>query len=936
LFISVFRTVLLLLAMAFAQLCMAQAENEFYEDAAQAFDKGELDEAFIHLKNALQINPDMIAARVLMAQVQFNAGNVAAAEKESDEALLLGADINLLLPIYGAALVVQKKADKLFELGKVADTLTKENQFEWRLLKGQGYLIKGQVEPARTEFETAAKLYPANVRASNTLAAIYLGIGLNDDARTLIDKSMLLDPRNAKTWELRGELSIQEGNLQQALMDYERAQEMSPEDMRVLRGLARTHMKLGNIVQLNEILDQILEKSPQDPAATLLSAMLMIREGDTNLGEDMLNELSNKLSELDTVRGESDDAMLFIQASADYIRRSDQSAISLFNSYLSRNPNDLPAIRILTDLYQRNGQSRLAMELLDTRKDTIRTDTGLSLLLLRLYVQNQNSYGASELLAVLKRNTPNNPSIYVLEAELLRSKGRHGEALSLLKEQIFEEGTEPLGYLLLRGALQLDLGLYEKAHDSATLLLKLYPGDVRAYNFAATTALRRGDMEIAADRVEQALLISPNSIDAQFSKAMYYKRSNKLEQADMLARGILKERPQHTRSILLVANIFLEQGDYEQAIEWTEKVQVYDRISLRPAELQLEIYSRANNLDRAMSVALQLTQADPLNETYLTRLADLYIRSGNEEMIQMPLRRLQSLWQDNPEKLRELALMQSRSGNFSDARDTLETVLKLDKTSIPIRIDIIQLDILSGEYDRASNAILELEREEGVQADFAMLRGEIAMAKGLLELAQEQYMESFQLRRENPDAVRRLYELSLEGIGEKEFTDALELALKESSVPPWVVRLLADSFLLQGNTDKARSYYEQLLAIPEFEDDSAILNNLANIYAEDDLNRGLETARKALDETGEGSASLMDTLGWILARQGKNDEALKYLRLAYAKDSTDPEIRYHTGATLIAVGRSDEASKELRAALAIGGDFKGQEEALRLLDSLAE
>ena len=134
----------LLLAVCFASVALAQPENEMYEDAVQAFDKGELDEAFIHLKNALQANPDMVAARVLLAQVQFNAGNVAAAEKECDEALLLGADINLILPIYGAALVVQKKADKLFELEKVSASLTRENQFEWRLLKGRAICSKNR------------------------------------------------------------------------------------------------------------------------------------------------------------------------------------------------------------------------------------------------------------------------------------------------------------------------------------------------------------------------------------------------------------------------------------------------------------------------------------------------------------------------------------------------------------------------------------------------------------------------------------------------------------------------------------------------------------------------------------------------------------------------------------------------------------------------
>lgn len=72
----------------------------------------------------------------------------------------------------------------------------------------------------------------------------------------------------------------------------------------------------------------------------------------------------------------------------------------------------------------------------------------------------------------------------------------------------------------------------------------------------------------------------------------------------------------------------------------------------------------------------------------------------------------------------------------------------------------------------------------------------------------------------------------------------------------------------------------------------------------------------------------------ILARQGQNEKALPYLRQAYALNSRDAEIRYHTGVTLLALGREKEAATELRAALAQPGVFPGREEAERLLASL--
>ena len=127
-----------------------------------------------------------------------------------------------------------------------------------------------------------------------------------------------------------------------------------------------------------------------------------------------------------------------------------------------------------------------------------------------------------------------------------------------------------------------------------------------------------------------------------------------------------------------------------------------------------------------------------------------------------------------------------------------------------------------------------------------------------------------------------------------------------------------------------------MLALEAFAADPAILNNLAHIYAEKDLDKALATALKGLEVSGEQNAALPDTVGWILARKGENEKALSYLRKAYARNSTDPEIRYHLGVTLLALGRTAEGEKELRAAIASGQQFTGLDEAERLVASRSE
>jgi predicted negative regulator of RcsB-dependent stress response len=52
----------------------------------------------------------------------------------------------------------------------------------------------------------------------------------------------------------------------------------------------------------------------------------------------------------------------------------------------------------------------------------------------------------------------------------------------------------------------------------------------------------------------------------------------------------------------------------------------------------------------------------------------------------------------------------------------------------------------------------------------------------------------------------------------------------------------------------------------------------------------------------------MDSMGWVLFRQGKGGEGLKYLQRAYSI-RPDAEIAAHLGEVLWALGRRDEARK---------------------------
>jgi tetratricopeptide (TPR) repeat protein len=97
--------------------------------------------------------------------------------------------------------------------------------------------------------------------------------------------------------------------------------------------------------------------------------------------------------------------------------------------------------------------------------------------------------------------------------------------------------------------------------------------------------------------------------------------------------------------------------------------------------------------------------------------------------------------------------------------------------------------------------------------------------------------------------------------------------------------------------------------------DSSVQNALGYTLA--DHNRNLGEARELLTAAlrqGPDNAAMLDSMGWLLYREGKYSEALEFLNRA-AKLGPDPEIDLHIGEVQWAMGDQAAARKTWSAAL---------------------
>ncbi len=144
----------------------------------------------------------------------------------------------------------------------------------------------------------------------------------------------------------------------------------------------------------------------------------------------------------------------------------------------------------------------------------------------------------------------------------------------------------------------------------------------------------------------------------------------------------------------------------------------------------------------------------------------------------------------------------------------------------------------------------------------------------------------------------------------KRVQDAFDLLEKSLSEQPQQAELLYESALMAEKLGRVDVLESRLRKLIELQPDSAQGYNALG-YSLADRNLRLPEARELIEKAvrlSPDDAFILDSLGWVLYRQGELPAALVQLERAY-KLRPDPEIAAHLGEILWMLGRQDDARK---------------------------
>lgn len=521
----------------------------------------------------------------------------------------------------------------------------------------------------------------------------------------------------------------------------------------------------------------------------------------------------------------------------------------------------------------------------------------------------------------------------LMKGKILQLRKENEEAAKYFKKAA-EVGRPRAGAKLEYAKFLLQVGKKDEAISYCRDLVDEVPDYMGAWVILAEQNLIGQNIAEAEKDLENVLRRDPLHFGGRMAKSAIQLAKGEMAEA---LENLKELRSVYTANSKLehrVALAFLTNGIPSLAIEALER-----SLQLQPGDVEVRLLKA--NLD------IRMAEPERVVESMIFLLSNLQPDYGPAQILlahaYAMLGRLndaQKIFEERIEKNGDdfqahmfLGVILRQKQDFGGARKMFEAALNLDQESMLPSFQLVDLDVLSKEPDKALKRIQSILAKDPESADTYVMLGRVQGLKKSWKDAETSFLKAIELNENHLGAYQflvRSYMLSNQ-------LGAAEAKLQEVVVKsPQDLSSIIQLAMVQdqaGKLEKAELSYERALKLAP--SSPIVLNNLAWFYADKmkDLAKAAkigQRARSALPEEG----AIADTLGWIYYLQKDYTRAIALLREAVGKLPTNAEVQYHLGATAYMMAHREEARRALSMASKAAQGFAGQEHAKVLLARL--
>lgn len=460
--------------------------------------------------------------------------------------------------------------------------------------------------------------------------------------------------------------------------------------------------------------------------------------------------------------------------------------------------------------------------------------------------------------------------------------------------------------------------------------LTLDPKSLEAHRAAAQAALALGRIDESARQYRVVLSSSPRGTDAELKQLeTELEASDDVFAARQLADRLATDFPSSAAALRLQGFAALRAddpaaavGDFSRALALLPAAATKEPADVAEArrELQQGLW-RARILSgdpqEPLAQARALAEGDATAANVLNYA--LLLLAAHQD--QAALAQLEALARDADSQavaLRLIGLIEFQNGDLDAAARHFTELLTTGKY---VDDSFYYLGLIAERHADFEKALrLYAQVQSGDNAAAALVRAStILQAHGASAAAQEildHLIEDEPARA--PEVVAARAKIYADAGDSRQALAVLDRGLEQYPDSVDLRYAIATTDEEAGHVGAALQELNQLLK--QRPDDPAALN--AYGYTLADHNRKLAQARALIERAyaeAPRNAAILDSLGWVLYRQGHDDQALPYEAAAYAEDH-GADIGAHYGEVLWHLGRHAEADEVWTAAARIDSD----------------
>lgn len=884
--------------------------------------KDEFQPAIIELKSALQADPDLAEARLLLGKAFLGSGLAALAQVELRKALDLGTPEDLVYPEVARALLLDGNFRAVvdeFEKTRLKSPLA---QADLGVSVATAYGNLGQADKARQIIDQALQSAPDYGPARTFRIRLAASAGNLEEALTWISRELVDRPDDHEGWILKGDLLLRARNDHEAALEaYRRALAVRPRDLHAHSNAMSVLVETQDKERAREQLIQMSKAVGGHPLTLYFAGRVALLEHQP----ERAYELAQKLLGL----APNDPRSAFLAGMVAYDRKQYIQAERFLLQAKNRAPTSVPTLQMLGATYLHLGQPAKALGILEPLLRLPRPNPTVYALVAQAHLQSGNLNEAETAFAQAARLNPNDIHS---KAALALARVQRGDVKAALADlrQVAAADTGMTADLALVSAL-LHQKDYVAALEAIAKLETKSPDDPTAAAMRARVLLLQGDRTAAAQAFEHALTLRPSFLPAAVGLAELALAAN--DRGAALARidALVKASPGSASALLVSAAVRERTGAAPKEV--MDILRLAGRADPRDpgARLALINYSLSVKDPRTALEAAQIANNDfPDHAGVVDALGRSLAASGDRHQAIAAFHRLTQLMPQSPLPHLRIADQQVASNDLRAAAQSLHRALEVQPGALQIQVALARVHVAAKAWDLALGVARDIRSQRPGEAAGYLLEGSIEEARGRLERALGVYREGLARLPGSGELAMRTHQ-SLIAAGRER--DAAELEARWLGSHPRDAAFhlyLAEAALARKQVSTAERHYLEVVKLKP--NNPLALNNAASLSTMLGNSGGLELAERA-NELRPKQPAIMDTLAMAMASQGRSAEALKLIRSAVELDKDNPLLRLSLAKILLLSGEKVEADAALRQLAALGPTFDKQDEVTKLLEA---